>query len=304
MLGGGLGGLCSLDPLIKDRIFVFPCQLLSALSNSCRFQPGTGCVFVGLRKSIVQSEGQQAPASLCVGPSPLQLCGHRHVPPCRTSVDLLQDGRMMSFSGKVTGGSFLGGATLRSDHQTSPLFWPQPRRCWIEETFSRRECVRFLPSSRDLHRCSPGCQVCQNLIRCCCGRLIGEHAGLEAPPPAALQPGVDSAEDWSTERHTRASPTNAFGTIDFQDRASRVCRAKYVRLAVDTRAELLLQLMLKEWQMERPKLLLSVQGASENFTLAPKVMQAFSRGLMAAALSTGAWILTDGTNTGTSAATS
>uniref|UniRef100_H3C578 non-specific serine/threonine protein kinase n=1 Tax=Tetraodon nigroviridis TaxID=99883 RepID=H3C578_TETNG len=185
-------------------------------------------------------------------------------------------------------------------HQTSPLFWPQPRRCWIEETFSRRECVRFLPSSRDLHRCSPGCQVCQNLIRCCCGRLIGEHAGLEAPPPAALQPGVDSAEDWSTERHTRASPTNAFGTIDFQDRASRVCRAKYVRLAVDTRAELLLQLMLKEWQMERPKLLLSVQGASENFTLAPKVMQAFSRGLMAAALSTGAWILTDGTNTGVS----
>uniref|UniRef100_H3CG26 non-specific serine/threonine protein kinase n=1 Tax=Tetraodon nigroviridis TaxID=99883 RepID=H3CG26_TETNG len=176
----------------------------------------------------------------------------------------------------------------------------QPRRCWIEETFSRRECVRFLPSSRDLHRCSPGCQVCQNLIRCCCGRLIGEHAGLEAPPPAALQPGVDSAEDWSTERHTRASPTNAFGTIDFQDRASRVCRAKYVRLAVDTRAELLLQLMLKEWQMERPKLLLSVQGASENFTLAPKVMQAFSRGLMAAALSTGAWILTDGTNTGVS----
>lgn len=75
---------------------------------------------------------------------------------------------------------------------------------------------------------------------------------------------------------------------------------QYVRLAVDTKAELLLQLMLKEWQMERPKLLLSVQGASENFTLAPKVMQAFSKGLMAAALSTGAWILTDGTNTGTS----
>lgn len=76
---------------------------------------------------------------------------------------------------------------------------------------------------------------------------------------------------------------------------------QYVRVAVDTRAELLLQLMLKEWQMERPKLLLSVQGASENFPLAPKVQQAFSRGLMAAALSTGAWILSDGTNTGTSA---
>lgn len=77
---------------------------------------------------------------------------------------------------------------------------------------------------------------------------------------------------------------------------------QYVRLAVDTKAELLLQLMLKEWQMERPKLLLSVQGTSENFTLAPKVLQAFSNGLMAAALSAGAWILTDGTNTGMSRA--
>lgn len=75
---------------------------------------------------------------------------------------------------------------------------------------------------------------------------------------------------------------------------------QYVRVAVDTQADMLLQLMLKEWQMERPKLLLSVQGASDNFTLAPKVLQAFSQGLMEAALSTGAWILTEGLNTGTS----
>lgn len=62
---------------------------------------------------------------------------------------------------------------------------------------------------------------------------------------------------------------------------------------------MLLQLMLREWQMERPKLLLTVQGGSENFTLPPKVKQAFSKGLMTAARSTGAWILTDGINTGT-----
>lgn len=78
---------------------------------------------------------------------------------------------------------------------------------------------------------------------------------------------------------------------------------QYIRVAADTKAEMLLQLMLKEWQMERPKLLLSVQGGSENFTLPPKVMQAFSRGLMAAALSTGAWILTEGISTGTSVGT-
>ncbi|XP_040898692.1 transient receptor potential cation channel subfamily M member 6 isoform X4 [Toxotes jaculatrix] len=176
------------------------------------------------------------------------------------------------------------------------------RKSWIEETFFKRECVKFIPSSRDLHRCIPVCQVCQNLIRCCCGRLMAEHSWQESPPPISLcpGPGQDMEEDWSIELHTKASPTNAYGTIDFQDTATRVCRAKYVRVAVDSKAEVLLQLMLREWQMERPKLLLTIQGGSENFTLPPKVKQAFSKGLITAALSTGAWILTDGINTGVS----
>uniref|UniRef100_A0A669BH36 non-specific serine/threonine protein kinase n=1 Tax=Oreochromis niloticus TaxID=8128 RepID=A0A669BH36_ORENI len=163
------------------------------------------------------------------------------------------------------------------------------RKCWIEEAFSRRECVKFIPSSWDQHRC-------------CCGRLIGEHSWQDSLPPLSLcpGPGQDVEEEWSMERHTRASPTNAYGTVDFEDTATRVCRAKYVRVAVDSKSEALLQLMLREWQMERPKLLLSVHGGSENFTLPPKVNQSFSKGLITAALSTGAWIFTDGINTGVS----
>ncbi|XP_054628683.1 transient receptor potential cation channel subfamily M member 6 isoform X3 [Dunckerocampus dactyliophorus] len=175
-------------------------------------------------------------------------------------------------------------------------------RSWIEETFSKRECVKFIPSSRDLHRCNPVCQVCQNLIRCCCGRLMVEHSWQESPPPtvSSPDPGQDGTEDWSMELHTRVSPTDAYGTIDFQDSATRVCRAKFVRVAVDTKPEALLQLMLKEWQMERPKLLFTVHGGCENFTLPPKLKQSFSKGLITAARSTDAWILTDGINTGVS----
>ncbi|KAM6943974.1 transient receptor potential cation channel subfamily M member 6 [Lycodopsis pacificus] len=181
-------------------------------------------------------------------------------------------------------------------------FTEKSRKSWIEKSFSKRECVKFIPSSRDLHRCIPVCQVCQNLIRCSCGRLIGEHSWQESPPPTSLYPGPgqDLEEDWSIELHTKASPTNAYGTIDFHDTATRVCRAKYVRVAVDSKPEVLLQLMLREWQMERPKLLLTVQGGSENFHLPLKVKQAFSKGLITAALSTGAWIFTDGINTGVS----
>ncbi len=73
---------------------------------------------------------------------------------------------------------------------------------------------------------------------------------------------------------------------------------QYVRLSCDTPPELLVQLMLREWHMEMPKLVISVHGGTDNFPLSPRVCQAFSTGLITAAESTGAWILTDGINTG------
>uniref|UniRef100_A0A8C1W002 non-specific serine/threonine protein kinase n=1 Tax=Cyprinus carpio TaxID=7962 RepID=A0A8C1W002_CYPCA len=175
------------------------------------------------------------------------------------------------------------------------------RRSWIQANFCKRECVKFLPVSRDHHRCYPVCQVCQSLVRCCCGRLIAEHVG----PYSGLLghgPGPDSTdeEEWSVLRHTSVSPTDAFGLLDFQASTKRTCHAKYVRLSSDTPPELLVQLMLREWHMEMPKLVISVHGGTESFPLSPRVYQAFSTGLITAAESTGAWILTDGINTGVS----
>lgn len=70
--------------------------------------------------------------------------------------------------------------------------------------------------------------------RCCCGRLVRQHVGFTAslaskysdvklaenaglPPPAA--------EEWSVEKHTEASPTDAYGVINFQG-GSHSYRAK------------------------------------------------------------------------------
>uniref|UniRef100_A0A671NUV4 non-specific serine/threonine protein kinase n=1 Tax=Sinocyclocheilus anshuiensis TaxID=1608454 RepID=A0A671NUV4_9TELE len=169
---------------------------------------------------------------------------------------------------------------------------------WIQATFSKRDCVTFLPASRDHHRCYPVCQVCQSLVRCCCGRLIAEHVGLYSGLLGHV-PGPDE-EEWSVLQHTSVSPTDAFGSLDFQGSTKRTCRAKYVRLSYDTPPELLVQLMLREWHMEMPKLVISVHGGTDNFPLSPRVCQAFSTGLITAAESTGAWILTDGINTGVS----
>ncbi|KAI4877087.1 hypothetical protein NFI96_031419, partial [Prochilodus magdalenae] len=146
--------------------------------------------------------------------------------------------------------------------------------------------------------CSPVCHVCQNLVRCCCGRLIGEHAELESSSWGLTASAVE--EVWSVAQHTRANPTDAFGSIDFQGSTKRSCRAKYVRLSCDAKPDQLLCLMLKEWNMVQPKLVISVHGGTENFPLPPKVGQAFSKGLIRAAETAGAWILTDGFNTGVS----
>uniref|UniRef100_A0A674PJL1 Transient receptor potential cation channel subfamily M member 3 n=1 Tax=Takifugu rubripes TaxID=31033 RepID=A0A674PJL1_TAKRU len=72
----------------------------------------------------------------------------------------------------------------------------------------------------------------------------------------------------------------------------------YVRVSYDTKPDLLLHLMTKEWQLDLPKLLISVHGGLQNFELQPKLKQVFGKGLIKAAMTTGAWIFTGGVNTG------
>uniref|UniRef100_A0A8D3A4U3 non-specific serine/threonine protein kinase n=1 Tax=Scophthalmus maximus TaxID=52904 RepID=A0A8D3A4U3_SCOMX len=177
---------------------------------------------------------------------------------------------------------------------------------WIESTFTKRECVYILPVSKDPHRCLPGCQICQQLVRCCCGRLVRQHVGFTASLATKYSDvklgenpslSLPELEEWSVEKHTEASPTDTYGVINFQG-GSHSYRAKYVRLSHDSRPESILRLMLKEWHMELPKILISVHGGVQNFELHPRLKQVVGKGLIKAAVTTGAWILTGGVNTG------
>ncbi|XP_078251400.1 transient receptor potential cation channel subfamily M member 3 isoform X4 [Rhinoraja longicauda] len=166
----------------------------------------------------------------------------------------------------------------------------QAQKSWIERAFCKRECVHIIPSTKDHHRC-------------CCGRLMGQHVGL---PPAISISHNDSGESrstkndlekWSVSKHTQLSPTDAFGTIEFQG-GGHSNKAMYVRVSFDTKPDLLLHLMTKEWQLDLPKLLISIHGGLQNFELQPKLKQVFGKGLIKAAMTTGAWIFTGGVNTG------
>uniref|UniRef100_A0A7N8X891 non-specific serine/threonine protein kinase n=1 Tax=Mastacembelus armatus TaxID=205130 RepID=A0A7N8X891_9TELE len=174
----------------------------------------------------------------------------------------------------------------------------QSQKSWIESTFTKRECVYILPVSKDPHRCLPGCQICQQLVRCCCGRLVRQHVGFTASLATKYSDmklgenpnlPMPELEEWSVEKHTEASPTDAYGVVNFQG-GSHSYRAKQVNC--------ILQLMLKEWHMELPKILISVHGGVQNFELHPRIKQVLGKGLIKAAVTTGAWILTGGVNTG------
>ncbi|KAL9837694.1 transient receptor potential cation channel subfamily M member 7 isoform 2-T2 [Geothlypis trichas] len=177
------------------------------------------------------------------------------------------------------------------------------QKSWIENTFTKRECVYIIPSSKDPHRCLPGCQICQQLVRCCCGRLVRQHACFTASLAmkySDVKLGENynqDIEEWSVEKHTEQTSTDAYGVINFQG-GSHSYRAKYVRLSYDTKPEAILQLMLKEWQMELPKLVISVHGGMQKFELHPRIKQLLGKGLIKAAVTTGAWIITGGVNTG------
>ncbi|XP_040305271.1 transient receptor potential cation channel subfamily M member 6 isoform X4 [Herpailurus yagouaroundi] len=174
----------------------------------------------------------------------------------------------------------------------------QSQKSWIEGVFNKRECSKIIPSSKDPHRCTAGCQVCQNLIRCYCGRLIGDHHGIDYSWTISAANGNEN-EQWSVEKHTTKSPTDTFGTINFQD-GEHTHHSKYIRTSYDTKADHLLHLMLKEWKMELPKLVISVHGGIQNFRMPSKLKEIFSQGLVKAAETTGAWIITEGINTGVS----
>ncbi|XP_023364773.1 transient receptor potential cation channel subfamily M member 6 [Otolemur garnettii] len=172
------------------------------------------------------------------------------------------------------------------------------QKSWIEGVFDKRECNKVIPSSKDPHRCAPACHVCQNLIRCYCGRLVRDHPGVDYAWTTSIDKSSEN-EQWSVEKHTTKSPTDAFGTINFQD-GEHTYHSKYIRTSYDTKLDHLLHLMLKEWNMELPKLVISVYGGIQNFRVPSKLKKIFSQGLVKAAETTGAWIVTEGINTGVS----
>ncbi|KAJ8247905.1 hypothetical protein GJAV_G00251900 [Gymnothorax javanicus] len=141
--------------------------------------------------------------------------------------------------------------------------------------------------------------------QCCCGKLVSDHTAI-LPGSTTKKTSEESsqivqaeapAEKWSVVRHTQATPTDAYGIVEFQG-GGHANKAMYIRVSFDSKPDNLLHLMVKDWQLELPTLLISVHGGLQNFDLQPKLKQVFGKGLIKAAVTTGAWIFTGGVSTG------
>ncbi|CAF1201233.1 unnamed protein product [Rotaria sordida] len=94
--------------------------------------------------------------------------------------------------------------------------------------------------------------------------------------------------------------TNQYGYIAFNkskvDSTSRL--SQYIRLALTTDAEKVVQFMHQGWCLPTPDLIISVMGGAKHFDMSPRLRNIFQMGLVDAAATTNAWIITTGTNAG------
>jgi transient receptor potential cation channel subfamily M protein 3 len=69
-------------------------------------------------------------------------------------------------------------------------------------------------------------------------------------------------------------------------------------LSFDTKPQNIIKLIKNYWQLELPKLIISVHGGIANYGLQTKLKQAIQRGLIKVANTSQIWIITAGTDTG------
>ncbi|XP_030849301.1 transient receptor potential cation channel subfamily M member 2-like isoform X2 [Strongylocentrotus purpuratus] len=152
-----------------------------------------------------------------------------------------------------------------------------------------RECTRFTPAPPD-----PKDRKRDEDPRCQCKKRKTKHEArfLENPDPSAK---------WKAETHTHTIPTNAYGEIEFTGAlvgAVGQNAKKFIRVDYETNPLMLLSLFRDVWNLTNPKLLISVTGGAQNFPLNRRLKDVFRKGLIKAATSTGAWIITGGIHAG------
>ncbi|XP_069857104.1 transient receptor potential cation channel subfamily M member 4 isoform X2 [Dipodomys merriami] len=152
---------------------------------------------------------------------------------------------------------------------------------WIPKIFRKKICTTFIVDLED-----PGGSLCQ------CGRPRSAH------PAVAVEDAFGAAvvTTWDRDVHTTEKPTDAYGDLDFLGSGRRA--SNFLRLSDRTDPATVYSLVTRTWGFRAPNLVVSVLGGSGGPVLQTWLQDLLRRGLVRAAQSTGAWIVTGGLHTG------
>ncbi|KAL7676309.1 hypothetical protein ACOME3_002565 [Neoechinorhynchus agilis] len=155
---------------------------------------------------------------------------------------------------------------------------------WITKNIRKENCVMFISNESEPDFCG-------------CGYKRSEHS-QDALDNAVSLGSTDVR--WTLRKHTKSSPTDAFGTIKFQSELSRSRTAQYIRLSFDTKPVHVMKIISHVWNIPLPKLVISVIGGDADFDMTNRSMECLEKGILNVASTTRAWFITNGFDAGVS----
>ncbi|XP_053532757.1 transient receptor potential cation channel subfamily M member 4a isoform X1 [Ictalurus punctatus] len=151
---------------------------------------------------------------------------------------------------------------------------------WIPKVIKKRVCTTFVEDPLS------------NGDQCQCGGDRARHGSIATGDYF----GSAIVTQWDSSKHTSECPPDAFGELKFAGIAHR--QSNFLRLSCDTPSSLVYAILTQHWGLPPPNLVVSLVGGVGQEKVRSWVRDVVRQGLVRAAQSTGAWLITGGLREG------